>query len=84
MSTGPWMRPRFAEKVEWHDADDFLHRALELATRFGGFDSGARKERIHNFVRAVLDTGASSLGQLLDICELLRVSAKVAADKVRC
>ncbi|MBW9121241.1 DUF4209 domain-containing protein [Microbacterium trichothecenolyticum] len=70
-----------AELVDWHISEDLLHRAHELATRFQGADGGERKERVRAFARARLDAGAASPGQLLDLCEMLRLSSSAPEDR---
>ncbi|QDE34846.1 DUF4209 domain-containing protein [Microbacterium foliorum] len=70
-----------ASIVDWRNADDFLHRALELSTRFQGSDKGERIARVRAVARASLDAGASSPGELLTLCELLRVSRPSSDDR---
>lgn len=61
-----------AERVEWDEADELLHRAISLALRFKGSDAGLRRQRIHDHVRSVLDARPVAPGHLMSLCELLR------------
>lgn len=70
-----------ASSVDWHKADDLLHRALELSTRFQGSDEGERIARVRDVARTSLDAGASSPGELLALCELLRVARPSSDDR---
>lgn len=60
-----------AADAPWHDAEDYLARAHDIASRFNGADKGVRAERVRDAVRQALQK-ASAPAELISAARLLR------------